>query len=108
ERSRTEQHEIFSDMGIEKIMKNDEELPIIQKTYDLILWYVPQLNRLSRDHKFTLGEWMINGLYEMLDQLIAARYEKEKLARLEGINTRLDLLRYQTRMLKDFSLMGVR
>ena len=26
----------------------DEELPIIQKTYDLILWYVPLLNRLPR------------------------------------------------------------
>ena len=29
-----------------------EELPIIQKTYDLIKWYVPILNRLSKDHKF--------------------------------------------------------
>ncbi|SKB15083.1 hypothetical protein PL11201_690104 [Planktothrix sp. PCC 11201] len=25
------------------------ELPIIQKTYDLIKWYVPILNRLPRD-----------------------------------------------------------
>lgn len=34
-----------------------EELPIIQKTYDLIKWYVPILNRLPRDYRFTLGEW---------------------------------------------------
>ncbi|MCL1472927.1 four helix bundle protein [Argonema antarcticum A004/B2] len=27
------------------------ELAIIQKTYDLIKWYVPILNRLPRDHK---------------------------------------------------------
>ena len=27
------------------------ELPIIQKTHDLIQWYVPILNRLPRDHK---------------------------------------------------------
>jgi hypothetical protein len=26
------------------------DLPIIQKTYDLIRWYVPILNRLPRDH----------------------------------------------------------
>jgi hypothetical protein len=26
-----------------------EELPIIQKTYDLIKWYVPILNRLPKD-----------------------------------------------------------
>lgn len=31
------------------------ELPIVQKTYDLIKWYVPILNRLPRDHKFGLG-----------------------------------------------------
>jgi hypothetical protein len=31
------------------------DLPVIQKTYDLIRWYVPILNRLPRDHRFTLG-----------------------------------------------------
>ncbi len=31
------------------------ELPVIQKTYDFIQWYVPILNRLPRHHKFTLG-----------------------------------------------------
>lgn len=32
-----------------------QELPIIQKTYDLIKWYIPILNRLPRNHRFTLG-----------------------------------------------------
>ena len=27
-------------------MAHEKELPIIQKTYDLILWYVPHLNKL--------------------------------------------------------------
>jgi retron-type reverse transcriptase len=40
-----------------------EELPIIQKTYDLIKWYVPILNRLPKVHKFALGDRMINGVY---------------------------------------------
>ena len=39
-----------------------EELPIIQKTYDLIKWYVPILNRLPKDHKFILGDRMIKEL----------------------------------------------
>jgi formylglycine-generating enzyme required for sulfatase activity len=33
-----------------------QELSIIQKTYDLIKWYVPILNRLPRNHKFMLGD----------------------------------------------------
>jgi hypothetical protein len=37
-----------------------EELPIIQKTYDLIKWYVPILNRLPKDHKFILGDRVSN------------------------------------------------
>jgi hypothetical protein len=40
------------------------ELPIIQKTYDLIKWYVPLLNRLPRDYKFQLGNRMVGGMYD--------------------------------------------
>ena len=82
-----------------------QELAIIQKTYDLILWYVPILNRLPRDHKFLLGERIISGLYEFLEILVQARYAKTKLPILEPLNDRLDILRYQTRMLRDFGLI---
>ena len=46
----------------------EKELPIIQKTYDLIQWYVPLLNRLPRDHKFALGDRVVGGLYDRQDQ----------------------------------------
>jgi hypothetical protein len=88
--------------------KAPPELPIIQKTYDLILWYVPHLNRLPRDHKFMLGNRLIEGLYELLEGLIWARYSTEKLARLESLNNLLDVIRYQTRLLKDFELLDPR
>jgi hypothetical protein len=51
-----------------------QELPIIQKTYDLIKWYIPILNRLPRDHRFALGDRMVKGLYDLLEGLIQARY----------------------------------
>jgi hypothetical protein len=84
-----------------------EELPIIQKTYDLIKWYVPILHRLPKTHKFTLGDRMINKLYDLLESLIAARYANEKLAQLESMGTQLDILRHQTRLLLDFQLIPV-
>ncbi|MEP7342189.1 MAG: diversity-generating retroelement protein Avd [Acidobacteriota bacterium] len=87
--------------------KPDEELPIIQQTYDLIKWYVPVLNKLPRDYKFNLGDRIIKSLYDTLEDLIYARYATEKLGRLEAINTRLDVVRYQTRLLKDFQLIDV-
>jgi hypothetical protein len=82
-----------------------EELPIIQKTYDLIQWYVPILNRLPRNHKFLLGDRIITGLYDLLEGLIQARYSSDKLPRLETLSSGLDILRYQTRLLLDFHLM---
>lgn len=83
------------------------KLPIIQKTYDLIKWYVPILNRLPRDHRFTLGERLIHNLYSFLEDLIRARFtKKERLSRLQEINIQLDIIRYQTRLLYDFDLMG--
>lgn len=81
------------------------DLPIIQKTYDLIRWYVPILNQLPRDHKFTLGDRLITGLYDLLEGLIQVRYATTKLPQLQALNNRLDILRYQTRLLHDFQLM---
>jgi hypothetical protein len=82
------------------------ELPIIQKTYDLIKWYIPILNRLPRDHRFTLGERIIQGLYDLLEGFIQARYSRDKMPQLETINRRLEILRYQSRLLLDFNLIS--
>ncbi len=84
--------------------KEDKELQVIQKTYDLILWYVPLLSRLPRDHKFTLGDRMTTALYDLLEELITARYTSKKLALLDSSNLRLEKLRYQTRLLLDLKL----
>jgi hypothetical protein len=82
------------------------ELAIIQKTYDLIRWYVPILNRLPRDHKFMIGDRMITRLYDLLEGLITARYASDKRSRLEQLNSSLDILRHQTRLLLDFDLVA--
>ena len=56
-----------------------KELPIIQKTYDLIKWDVPLLNHLPREHRFQLGDRMVAELYNLLESLVLARYQKDKL-----------------------------
>jgi len=83
-----------------------EELPIIQKTYDFIKWYVPILDRLPRNHKFLLGDRIISGLYNFLESLIRIRYNRHnRVERLEALNSELDVLRHQTRLLRDFELL---
>lgn len=83
-----------------------QDLPVIQKTYDLIKWYVPILHRLPRDYRFTLGDRIIAGLYDLLEGLIQARYSSDKLAKLQALNSHLDILRHQTRLLHEFKLMA--
>ena len=63
--------------------------------------------KLPKIHKFTLGDRIINQLYDLLEGLIQAKYAKDKLIQLESLNTQLDILRYQTRMLLDFNLMSL-
>jgi hypothetical protein len=82
------------------------ELAIIQKTYDLIKWYVPILNRLPREHKFQLGNRIVETLYKFLESLIEAKYSKQKQAKLENLNISLSILRHQTRLLFDFELFS--
>lgn len=82
-----------------------QELPIIQKAHELILCYVPILNRLPREQKFALGDRIIAELYDLLEGLIAARYARERVRRLETLNGKLDVLRYQSRLLLDFRLI---
>lgn len=81
------------------------ELPVIQKAYDLVCWFIPILNRMPRDHRFALGDRMTTNLYELLEGLIAARYSKNRAARLEAMNAKLDTLRYQVRLCLDFRLI---
>ena len=78
-------------------MKHDE-LPIIQRTYDLILWYIPRINKFPRDYKFVLGDEMQRGLYGLLGSLIRARYSRDKIGLLETMNADIEVLRYQTRL----------
>jgi hypothetical protein len=84
------------------------DLSIQQKTYDLVLWYLPILNKWPRDHKFLLGDRIGSGLYDLLEELVICRYEKEKLERLTRLNGHLDLLRTQTRLALDFKLMDAK
>ncbi len=51
---------------------------------------------------------MINGLYDLLEGLINARYDQHKLPKLEKLNSRLEILRHQSRLLLDFELVAVK
>ena len=57
-------------------MKKDQELIVITKTYDLILWSCNHASKFPRNHRLVLGERIERNLYSLLDILIAAKYTK--------------------------------
>ena len=55
------------------MMKKDQELTVITKTYDLILWSCNHTSKFPRNHRFVLGERIERNLYTLLETLIQAK-----------------------------------
>src|SRR6516165_7045469 len=86
-------------------MPKTQELVVITKTYDLILWSCHHTGRFPRNHRFVLGERIERNLYDLLENLIRARYTRERQALLERANLQLEILRFQVRLAKDLQCL---
>jgi hypothetical protein len=78
-----------------------EELVVITKTYDLILWSCNHTGKFPRNHRFVLGERIERKLYDLLETLIRAKYTRQRQPLLEQANLLLEILRFQMRLAKD-------
>jgi len=87
-------------------MKQYQELIVITKTYDLILWSCNHTSKFPRNHRFVLGERIERNLYNLLETLIAAKYTKNRQRLLEEANLALEVLRFPMGLAK--SLQGMK
>ena len=99
-------YEIIS-LFLKKSMKKDQELIVITKTYDLILWSCNHTSKFPRNHRFVLGERIERNLYSLLETLIRAKYTKNRQRLLEDANLTLEVLRFQMRLAKDLQCLKV-
>jgi hypothetical protein len=86
-------------------MARNAELTVITKTYDLLLWSCHHTGRFPRQHRFVLGERIERNLYCLLDQLIEAKYTRQRQPLLEQANRTLEVLRFQMRLAKDLQCL---
>ena len=84
------------------------EISVIVKTYDFTLWLLPHLGKFSRDHRFTLGNRLEEGILEILELLVEASYTADKRPLLALANTRLNRVRYLIRLSKDLRQISVK
>ncbi|MBI1918067.1 MAG: diversity-generating retroelement protein Avd [Planctomycetes bacterium] len=87
--------------------RNHEELVVITKTYDLILWSCHHTSRFPRNHRFVLGERIERNLYDLLETLIQAKYTRQRQELLAQANRRLETLRFQMRLSKDLQCIKI-
>src|SRR5476651_1303296 len=88
-------------------MKIAQELTVITKTYDLILWSCNHTGKFPRNHRFILGKRIERNLYELLETLIQAKYTRHRQPLLEKANLMLEILRFQIRLAKDLQCLKV-
>jgi hypothetical protein len=88
-------------------MIKDQELTIITKTYDLILWSCQHTGRFPRNHRFVPGERIERNLYGLLETLIAAKHTRNRQRLLEDANLNVEILRFPMRLAKDLQCLKV-
>jgi hypothetical protein len=84
---------------------NAPELPVIRKTYDLVLWSCRHIGGFPRPHRFVLGERMERRLYDLLETLLQARYTRDRQPLLRQANLTLEVLRFQMRLAHDLQCL---
>ncbi len=88
--------------------KAPAELGVIVRTYDLVLWTCKHLAGFPRSFRCTLGDRMEARLYQVLDTLLRAKFDRgRREVLLREANMELELLRFQYRMAKDLKCLSV-
>ena len=98
----------FISLPLKTSMKKDQDLIVITKTYDLILWSCNHTGKFPRNHRFVLGERIERNLYNLLETLITAKYTKNRQRLLEEANLNLEILPFQMRLAKDLQCVKQR
>ncbi len=83
-----------------------QESPIFSRTYDLVLWLIPQANKFPRVHRFGIGERVIRHILDFQETLTKAGLSKKDRVRLlDEADVQLALLRQHLRLCKDLDIM---
>jgi hypothetical protein len=84
---------------------SDKTPEAVQACHELIGWIIPQLDKLPRLRRFTLGERLERTLLELLLQ---AAYTREKQPALQRANLRLDVARHLWRLAHELQGISTR
>ena len=84
-----------------------KESPIFSKTYDFLLWLIPQAQKFPRIHRFGLGERVVRKGLDLQETLIAAGLSTggKRADLLEQADIQLAQMRQSVRLCKDMDIL---
>lgn len=85
-----------------------QDLAIFEKTYELILWLYPTINKFPKNQRFILGQRVENIILRILEGIIEANQERNKIPYLKKISIELDKLRILIRLSKDLRFISIK
>ena len=85
-----------------------QNLSIFEKTYEVILWLYPAVNKFPKSQRFVLGQQIENTTLELMKGIIQANSESDKLPYLKQISVALDKLRILIRLSKDLKFINIK
>lgn len=74
------------------------DLPIFVKWYEFLMWLFLTTEKFPKKARFTMSERLNNLALDMVEDLIEARYSREKWRQLQRSNLRLEKLRILLRI----------
>src|SRR5208283_5233459 len=83
------------------------ETPVVEKYYDLVLWFLPKLTSFSKDQRDMLANRIGVLLLENLELLTEAVYSADQAEGLKAVDVRMEQLRYLVRIAKDMKYISI-
>ncbi len=77
---------------------------LFQKTYDLVKWIYPTVNKFPKSQRFVLVQRIENMSFELLEDVVEVMYKDSKILR-KNIIIKLHKLRILLRISKDLSFL---
>lgn len=85
-----------------------EQLTIFEKTYQLIAWLYPTIQKFPKSQRFVLGQQVESVALDLLRGIIRANASRAKLPILYDVSVDLDTLRILLRLCKDLKFISLR
>ena len=58
----------------------NKEIKVLPLIYDLLLWYAPKIAKYPKSYKFTIGRRITDGMLNILESVIEAKFSSKKKA----------------------------